>query len=296
MKENESPVYVNAESNHPPKILKNIPLGINERLSRISANEQVFNDAAPPYQEALIKSGYSHKLEFKLPNPEKRSKRYRKKEVIWFNPPYSLNLKTNIGKEFLKLVDKSFPKDNPLRKIFNRSTLKIGYKCMPNMAAAISNHNKKILKPISTEDQPKCICGLGPECPVEGTCSQKWVVYSAKVTPSSGGTVETYTGLTYRPFKTRWKEHMSDFENPKCRTKSNLSGHIWDLKDRGKGYNVEWSIIDKAPPFNTTTKKCLLCLKEKHHIMYDGLRSSLNSRSEVFNTCRHRTQGLLCNL
>ena len=97
MKENESPVYVNAESNHLPKILKNIPLGINERLSRISANEQVFNDAAPPYQEALIKSGYSHKLEFKLPNPEKRSKRYRKKEVIWFNPPYSLNLKTNIG-------------------------------------------------------------------------------------------------------------------------------------------------------------------------------------------------------
>ena len=64
MKENEFPVYVSAESNHPPNILKNIPLGINERLSRISSNEQVFNDAAPPYQEALIKSGYSHKLEF----------------------------------------------------------------------------------------------------------------------------------------------------------------------------------------------------------------------------------------
>ena len=159
---------------------------------------------------------------------------------------------------------------------------------MPNMAAAISNHNKKILKPISAEDQPKCICGLGPECPVDGTCSQKWVVYSAKVTPSSGGTVETYTGLTYRPFKTRWKEHMSDFENPKCRTKSNLSGHIWDLKDRGKGYNVEWSIIDKAPPFNTTTKKCLLCIKEKHHIMCDGPRSNLDRRYSIHAATEHK--------
>ena len=54
---------------------------------------------------------------------------------------------------------------------------------MPNMAAAINSHNKKILKPASeVADQPRCICGLGPDCPVQGTCSQKWVIYSAKVT------------------------------------------------------------------------------------------------------------------
>ena len=56
MKENDTPMYVSVHSNHPRNILQNIPLGINNRLSRISANEEVFNDAAAPYQKALEKS------------------------------------------------------------------------------------------------------------------------------------------------------------------------------------------------------------------------------------------------
>ena len=113
------------------------------------------------------------------------------------------------------------------------------------MAAAISSHNNKILSPSNAESQPKCICGLGPDCPVEGKCSQEWVVYSAKVTETNSGNVETYTGLTKRHFKTRWKKHIRDFENPEFRTKSNLCGHIWDLKDRGSTYHIDWFIIDK---------------------------------------------------
>ena len=67
---------------------------------------------------------------------------------------------------------------------------------------------QEILKPALAEDHPKCICGLGPCCPVGGTCSQKLVVYSARVTPSNGGKVETYTGLTCRHFTARWKKHL----------------------------------------------------------------------------------------
>ena len=247
MKENDTPVYVNRESNHPPNVLRNIPLEINERLSRISANQQVFDEAAPPYQEALDKSGFNHKLKFQPPNPAKPKKRCRKKEVIWFNPPFSLNVKTNIGKEFLKLVDRAFPVGNPLRKIFNRNTLKIGYKCMPNMASAISKHNSKILRPDTRpENQQRCKCG-GSECPVGGKCPEKWVIYSAKVTEPVSGNFETYTGLTSRTFKTRKQEHLRDFNNSDSRIKSKLSGHIWDQKDKGLGYNIEWSIIDRAP-------------------------------------------------
>ena len=58
MKDNYSPVYVNKQSNHPPLILKNIPPGVNRRLSKISANKDIFDKASPPYQEALRKSGY----------------------------------------------------------------------------------------------------------------------------------------------------------------------------------------------------------------------------------------------
>ena len=86
---------MNIKSNHPPSILKNIPLGVNNRLSRISSNDTVFNMAAPLYQAALDKSGYSHKLEFDSNINTKKRKKNRKRNVTWFNPPYSVNVKTN---------------------------------------------------------------------------------------------------------------------------------------------------------------------------------------------------------
>ena len=60
MKENEKPVYVHCQSNHPP----GIPHSVNKRLNTISANQEVFNAAIPPYQEALHKSGYDFKLTY----------------------------------------------------------------------------------------------------------------------------------------------------------------------------------------------------------------------------------------
>ena len=64
IKPNDKPIYVHKDSNHPKSILKNIPLAVNRRLSSISANEEVFNAAIPPYQEALEKSGYAHQLKY----------------------------------------------------------------------------------------------------------------------------------------------------------------------------------------------------------------------------------------
>ena len=101
MKENDRPMYVNINSNHPPTVLKNIPLGINNRLSRISANKTVFDAAAPAYQQALTKSGYQHTLAYEPPSSNTTKKKCRKKSVTWFNPPYSKNVKSNIGRDFL---------------------------------------------------------------------------------------------------------------------------------------------------------------------------------------------------
>ena len=90
MKENDAPIYVNNRSNHPPLVLKNIPLGVNRRLSRISANKEIFDAAAPPYQEALMQSGHSHVLEYEPLDQFRTKKRNRKKTVTWFYPHYSL--------------------------------------------------------------------------------------------------------------------------------------------------------------------------------------------------------------
>ena len=57
-------LYVNRKSNHPPRIIENIPKSINKQLSEISIDENSFNQAAPLYQKALDDRGYNHRLAF----------------------------------------------------------------------------------------------------------------------------------------------------------------------------------------------------------------------------------------
>ena len=56
------PLYINAKSNHPPNIKKQLPKMISSRLSKNSYSLQEFNKTIPEYQLALEKSGYREKL------------------------------------------------------------------------------------------------------------------------------------------------------------------------------------------------------------------------------------------
>ena len=67
MKPNNKLSHVHQQSNHPPALLKNIPLNINKRLTNISSSKEVFDESIAPYQQALKESGYDHKLTY---NPE----------------------------------------------------------------------------------------------------------------------------------------------------------------------------------------------------------------------------------
>ena len=79
--------------------------------------------------------------------PAKKNKRKNRQRnnILWYNPPFSKNTSNNIRHKFLALVDKHFPKDHKLRKIFNRNTIKISYSYMNNTKQIIDNHNKRIL-------------------------------------------------------------------------------------------------------------------------------------------------------
>lgn len=76
-------LYVNKKSNHPPRIVENIPQSIDKRLFQNSIDEHTSNEAAPLYQKALDDSGYYHLLTFTPGNvfelhqkPEKLQKHY----------------------------------------------------------------------------------------------------------------------------------------------------------------------------------------------------------------------------
>ena len=75
-------------------------------------------------------------------SPKRRQNRSR--NIIWYNPPFGRNVKTNIGKQFFKLLKKHFGKNHKYQKIFNEMNIKVSYSYMDNMKKIINSHNKYV--------------------------------------------------------------------------------------------------------------------------------------------------------
>ena len=107
-KPNNQPPYINAKSNHPPNIIKQLPDSISRRISDNSCNEDEFNKAMTEYDTALKSSGHTKTLTHNKHRQTTRPRRTLQRNIIWYNPPFSNNVQTNIGKTFLRLVSKHF--------------------------------------------------------------------------------------------------------------------------------------------------------------------------------------------
>ena len=298
-KPNDTPLYVHVDSNHPPSIIKEIPNSINARLSNISCNEQTFNEAAPAYQQALDSSGHKYKLAYSKSTPtdnenQANRRRKKKKKIIWFNPPYNKTVQTNIGKCFLALIDKHFPPQHPLRKVMNRSRVKISYSCTKNIKTIIQAHNNKILaNKTSTENTtPKqttdnCNCKNKSACVLDNQCLTLTgpVVYKATV---QAGTTEqkTYIGCT-EDFKKRYANHKQSFKNSSKKQQTVLSQHIWN-KGLEPNPDIKWEIIAHAHTYRKGGRYCDLCTTEKW-LIAKNLKdpACLNKRNDYTNKCAH---------
>ena len=151
---------------------------------KISSSEEVFNEAKSTYQQALGDAGYSEELTYNTdPQTTSRSTRRRRRTIVWYNPPYSKNVATNIGKEFFKLLQLHFPKQHPLHSIFNKNTVKLSYSCTTNMDNIVKAHNAKILLNDDKMDEEErgCNCRDKAACPVANKCQKTNVVYKATV-------------------------------------------------------------------------------------------------------------------
>ena len=163
---------------------------------------------------------------------------------------------------------------------------------MPNMKCVIARHNSKILKINQNNNTPPpCSHRVGNICPLDGKCKTDSIVYKATVT--SGTDIETYTGLSEPPFRSRYENHKTDFRYTKNRGKTTLAGQIWSLKDKNKNYDVNFEILRRARAYNPVNRKCMLCTNEKYCILFNPEGATLNSRSEFFNSCRHKISKLI---
>ena len=178
--------YIHKQSNHSPDIKKQLPKIIEKRLFGISYNLEEFDKAIPACAHALEKSGYKQKLEFATENSTR--KRHRKRNFTWFNPPSSNKVFTNIGKNFLNLLDKHFLSNHKWHAICNRNCAQVSYSCMPNMAAIFKLHNPNVANPPKTDETKSaenCNCRNKSNCPLNGNCLKSCVVYKATISPGN---------------------------------------------------------------------------------------------------------------
>ena len=131
-------MYINISSNHPSKIIKQLPNTINQRLSNNSSDEAAFNSTKVEYKDALKKSRYKVNLKY-TDKTTAKPKRNRQKNTKWFNPLFNKSVKTNVAKIFFRLLDKHFLRTNRLYKIFNHNTVKVSYSFKENVRQIIKN-------------------------------------------------------------------------------------------------------------------------------------------------------------
>ena len=134
---------------------------------------------------------------------------------------------------------------------------------------------------------------------MEGKCQTSGLIYQATVKQennnNNNNNEETYIGLADTTFKLRYNNHTCSFNNRHKSKETELSKHIWDLKDKNIPYSVTWKIIDRCKSYSPISKSCNLCIREKYYIIRFPHLASINSRNELTSTCRHRRKFLLCN-
>ena len=152
-----------------------------------------FNNATLFSNDALSASGYNENLTYQKDLPPTNKVRQRK--IIRFNPPYRVDVETNIGKTFLKLIDKHFPKTNKFHKTINKNNVKVSYSCLPNIANMTKSHNNRILSEGTTQDQCNCNCWQKDTCSLEGNCLDKELIYQCHLKENNTSDSVNYNGL-----------------------------------------------------------------------------------------------------
>ena len=177
--------------------------------------------------------------------------------MIWFNPPYSANVVTKVGKHFLPSLDKHFPPHNKFHKIFNRNTVKISCSCLPNMKTIINSHNQKVANPKTIPKDRTCNCVDKEKCLLSQNCLVNNIIYKAVSTPTNLlYKVKIYFGSAETMFKLRYSNHQRSFKLLKYKTDTELSSKVWQMKKSGQTPVITWKIVRTCSPCNPNSKRC----------------------------------------
>ena len=104
--------------------------------------------------------------------------------------------------KFSKLLDKHYPKNSKLDKIFNCNSVKVSFSCTENISQIISSHNKNLRQPNKNQGIP-CNCRQKQSCSLQGKCRMKNALYKCRAsTPTRPERV--YIGISEDEWKKRY--------------------------------------------------------------------------------------------
>ena len=82
-KPNDKILYINASSNHPPSVLKQIPKSVSTRITAISCNEDIFRKSAPFYDSMLQDCGFNENIKYCQKNRCRREEEKTVPELLY---------------------------------------------------------------------------------------------------------------------------------------------------------------------------------------------------------------------
>ena len=103
------------------------------------------------------------------------------------------------------------------------------------------------------------------------------LVYNAAVNTSA---TKNYYGTCENSFKEIY--NTSSFRNKSREKSTEISNHIWELKENGENYTIDWLITKKGHSCYCGTRKRDLCLCEKWLIARANSASLLNKAMNLF--------------
>ena len=267
-------------------------------MTNLSKSKREFDFIKNTYQDALTDSNYSYELNYHTEkNTYRKTERKRRRKIIYFQPPFSLNVVTPIGRKFLTLVKKTFNPNHPLYKFLNPKCIKISYCCLPNVKNEITSINRKVRGNTEANTIAQSLCNCRGRikdpsvCPLKGECKTEQLVYRADV--ESGGKNMVYVGSTANSFKERYRNHKYSLTHRKGGAPTALSTYFWLEKDKGNDPKITWSIVRKVHGKYTRKNGCPLCNRERLEIARVNKNKTLNKRNELKSNCPHNRNNYL---
>ena len=93
-------------------MLKELLKTISKRISTISSSKEIFESSKIEYENALKISGCKDRSVYENSslneNDMNEKKKKKNRNIIWYNPQYSANVKTIFAKKYFKILSKDF--------------------------------------------------------------------------------------------------------------------------------------------------------------------------------------------